>query len=135
MPTRKLSPEGEHTWDGVPARTLGCERCELGDPHRLEKETSVSEDVGPKGGWIVRSHIGSGGEQNIFTRVLRPFPRRDILKTLRGSVKGKTKEDNICLWWTWVITCSFVRAIIDIENNIDCCTFSISNSILFVPQL
>ena len=34
-------------------------------PHRLEKKTSASEDGGSRREWIVRSHIGWGGEQNI----------------------------------------------------------------------
>ena len=32
---------------GVPARTLGLKGVDLGVLHRLEEETSVSEDAGP----------------------------------------------------------------------------------------
>ena len=35
--------------------------CEI--PHRLERETSASKDVGPRRGWIVRSHVDWRGEQ------------------------------------------------------------------------
>ena len=39
---------------------------ELGVPRRLEKGMSAKEDARFKGGWIVRSHIGWGREQNIL---------------------------------------------------------------------
>ena len=35
-------------------------------PHRLEKETNVSEDTGFRRGWIVRSHVGRRREGNIL---------------------------------------------------------------------
>ena len=53
----------------MPTRMLGPKRGGLGVPHRLEKGTSASEDAGPEEGWIVRSHIGWGGEQNMLIRV------------------------------------------------------------------
>ena len=48
---RRLSSEGGWTRDGVPARTLGPER-----------------------GWIVRSHIGWGGERNILYKGVETSP-------------------------------------------------------------
>ena len=56
-----------------------------GVTHRLENETSVSEDVGPKVGWIVRSI--SVGEENktLFIRVWKLLPSRHV----EGSPKGK----------------------------------------------
>ena len=87
----------------MPARTLGPKRgggggvdCEI--PHRLERGTSVSEDVGPRRGvdceiphrlergtsanedvssqrgWIVRSHIDLRGEQNTFYKGVETSP-------------------------------------------------------------
>ena len=61
-------------------------------PHRLERGTSTSEDAGPERGWIVRSHICWRGEQSIFIRVWKPLPSRRVLKTLRGSLEGKTQR-------------------------------------------
>ena len=46
----------------------------LGVPHRLEKGKSASEDAGPKGEWIVRSHIGWGGEQSILYKSVETSP-------------------------------------------------------------
>ena len=37
--------------------------------------------LGPEGGWIMRSYVGWGGEQNILHK------GRRILKTLKGSPK------------------------------------------------
>ena len=34
--------------------------------HRLKRGTSVSEDAEPRRGWIVRCHVGWGGERNNF---------------------------------------------------------------------
>ena len=56
------------------ARTLGHEGGGLGGPHRLEKETSISEDADPKGEWIVRSHNGWRGEQNSLYRGVETSP-------------------------------------------------------------
>ena len=47
---------------------------------------------GPEGGWIVRSHIGWGGVGAFFIRVWKPLPSIRVLKTLRGSSKGKTQR-------------------------------------------
>ena len=44
-------------------------------------ERCASEDAGPLRGWIVSSHIGWRGERNI----------PHVLKTLRGSLKGKAQ--------------------------------------------
>ena len=45
---------------------------------------SANEDTGPERRWIVRSHIGWGGE--------KPLPSSMRFKNL----EGKPKEDNIC---------------------------------------
>ena len=48
---RRLSPEGDWTQGGVPARTLGLEEGWIGRvPHRLEKGTSANENIGPRRG-------------------------------------------------------------------------------------
>ena len=73
----------------------------------------VSEDVRPRRGWIVRSHVDwrrervpmrtldpkggglwdptSSGEENetFFIKVWKPLPSKRVLKTLRGSLKRK----------------------------------------------
>ena len=67
----------------------------MGVPHRLEKGMSGSEDAGPEGGWIVRSHIGWGGERNIFYKCVETSPR--VLKTLRVSLKGKAQRGQCLL--------------------------------------
>ena len=41
----------------MPARMMGLEKVDCEILHRLERGTSTSEDVGPRRGWIVRSHI------------------------------------------------------------------------------
>ena len=98
MPTRRLSPEGGLTRGSVSARTLGPEGGELwGVPHRLEKGTSVSEDVVLRRGWIVRSHIVGEENEAFFIRVWKPFSSRHVLKTLRGSPKGKAQREQYLL--------------------------------------
>ena len=52
----------------------GPEEGGLGVSHRLEKGTSAREDVGPQRGWIVRSHVGWGGERNILYKGVKPSP-------------------------------------------------------------
>ena len=47
-----------------------------GIPHRLEKGMSASKDAGPRRGWIVRSHIGWGGERNILYKGVETSPSR-----------------------------------------------------------
>ena len=72
----------------MPIRTLAPKGVDLeGVPHRLEKGTSVSENAGPKRGWIVMSHIGWGGEQNTIYKVWKPSPNRRVLKPERESSK------------------------------------------------
>ena len=39
--------------------------------HRLERETSVNENVRPRNGWIMRSHI-NWREERVLTRTLGP---------------------------------------------------------------
>ena len=44
-------------------------------PHRLEEGKSVIEDVGPRRGWIVMSHIGWEGERTTIYKVWKPSPK------------------------------------------------------------
>ena len=55
--------------------------------HELRDPTSVMEE-----------------NEVFFIRVWKPLPSICVLKTLRGARKGKPKEDNICLRWTWAVT-------------------------------
>ena len=43
------------------------------------------------------SHIGWGGEQTLFIRVWKPSPTKRVLKTLRGSSKGKAQREQYLL--------------------------------------
>ena len=43
-------------------------------PHRLEEGKNACEDVGPRRGWIVMSHIGWGGEQITLYKGVETFP-------------------------------------------------------------
>ena len=45
---------------------------------------------------FVRSHVGWGGER-IFIRVWKPLPSICILKTLKGSPKGKAQRGQYLL--------------------------------------
>ena len=45
----------------------------------------------------MRSQVGWRGERTLFIRVRKPLPSRCILKTLRGSPKGKTKREQYLL--------------------------------------
>ena len=45
-----------------------------GVPHRLENGTSAYEDIGHQSGWIVRSHVGWGGERNILYKGVENSP-------------------------------------------------------------
>ena len=60
-PRRRVDTKRCATEDAGPRKSVDCEI-----PHRLKRGMSVSEDVGPERGWIVRSHIGWRDEQNIF---------------------------------------------------------------------
>ena len=88
---------------GVDMRRCACKDAgpwrgmDRGVSHWLEKGTSVSENIGSRRGWIVRSHIGWGGEQSIIYNVWTPFPSRYILKTLRGSPKEKAQRGQYLL--------------------------------------
>ena len=63
------------TWGSVSIRMLGSEKgVDWGVSHRLEKGMSVSEDAEPRRGWIVRCHIGWGGERNILYKGVQTCP-------------------------------------------------------------
>ena len=53
------------------------------------KERGPARTLGPEGGWIVKSHIGWGGEQTTIYKDVETFPR---FKALRGSPKGKAQR-------------------------------------------
>ena len=65
----------------------------LGDGNECQRGRWPRKGEG--GGWIVRSHIGWGGERNIFIRVWKPLPSRHVLKTLRESSKGENPKKTI----------------------------------------
>ena len=69
MPMKRLSTEGGWAQGSVPARTLGPERDGLGGP------TLVGEE-----------------NETFFMRVWKPLPSRLVLKSLRGSLKGKAQK-------------------------------------------
>ena len=53
-----IVPQGSKH-ETVCLRTLAPKGVDLaGAPHRLEKRKSASEEVGPRRGWIMMSHIG-----------------------------------------------------------------------------
>ena len=77
----------------MPVRTLAPNGVDLvGVPHQLEKEKSSSEDVGPRRGWIVTSHIGWGGEQNTLWKGVETFTYQTRFKAVRESPKGKDQR-------------------------------------------
>ena len=85
------------TLGGVPARMLGPERGWIVRSHIDWGEEQVpARMLDFEEGWIVRTHIGWGGERNILDKGVETSPSRHVLKTLRGSPKEKSKEDNIC---------------------------------------
>ena len=52
----------------------------------------------------MRSHLSWGGERSIFYKGYgKPLPNICVLKTLRKSLKGKAKEDNIYPRRAWAI--------------------------------
>ena len=73
----------------------------LGGPHRLEKGTSVNENVGSQRGWIVRSHISWGGEQSILYnkgvthfKNLKGKPERESPKRTISASGGLELREN-----------------------------------------
>ena len=58
--------------------------------HLLDRGTSVNEDVGSRRGWILRSHLGWRGEQNILYNGVETSPSKRVLTTLRTiSTRGE----------------------------------------------
>ena len=57
-----------------------------------DSERCVSKDVGPPRGWIVRSHIGWIGEQNIPYKGVETSRCICILKLLRKSTERKSQR-------------------------------------------
>ena len=64
-------------------------------PHRLEKETSASEDAGSRSGWIVRSHVGWGGERNILYKGVEASVYQTCFKNLEGKPERKSPKRTI----------------------------------------
>ena len=63
--------------------------------HRLERETSASEDVGARRGWIVKSHIGWGGERNILYKGVETSFLKAYFKNLEGKLKRESSKRTI----------------------------------------
>ena len=78
----------------MPARMLRPQRrVDWGVPHRLKKRTSDSEDAGPQRGVDCEIPTSVGKENEaFFIRVWKPLLSRRVLKTLRGSPKGKAQR-------------------------------------------
>ena len=54
-----------------------------------------AKTLAPKGGWIVMSHIGWGGEQNTFYKGMETFPSIRVLKSLEGKSERKSPKRTI----------------------------------------
>ena len=76
VPTRMLMPGGGWTRGSVPARMLSLEgKGGLGRPISIgEREQMPARTLGLEGEWIMRSHIGGGGERNIPYKDVEPSP-------------------------------------------------------------
>ena len=85
------------TRGGVPTRTLDLEGGGLGFHIDGRRERVPTRTLGPEGGSIVRSHVGWGGERNIQIRVWKPLPSRRVLKTLKGTLRGKAQSGHYLL--------------------------------------
>ena len=66
VPTGRLSPEGEWTWGGVPARTLSLKTGGLECPKLIGEGNECQRGRWPRRGWIVRPHINWGKERSIL---------------------------------------------------------------------
>ena len=51
----------------------------------------------PEGEWIVRSHVGWGGERIIVYKGVETSPNRHVLKTLKGDLRGKAQREQYLL--------------------------------------
>ena len=71
---RRLSPEGGGHEVVCQQGRWALKGVDWRVPHRLEKGTSASENVGPKGGWIIRSHIDWGGKRSILYKGVKTSP-------------------------------------------------------------
>ena len=60
----------------------------LGSHINWRRERMPARTLGSEGGWSVRSHIG----ETFFIRAWNALPNICILKTLRGTPKGKTQR-------------------------------------------
>ena len=77
----------------------------MGGQHQLEKGTSVSEDAGPQRGLDCEiPHRLGRRTKHFFMGVWKPLPSRRVLKTLRGSPKGKAQGEQYLLGWAWAVT-------------------------------
>ena len=79
--------------DIVPARTLGLQRDGLWDPTSSERGTECQQGYcALEGGGLWDPTSAGEGNETFFIRVWKLFPRRRVLKTSRGSPKGKTQR-------------------------------------------
>ena len=53
--------------------------------------------LGPEGGWIVRSHIGWGGERSIFYKDVETSPKQTRFKNLERNFKRKNPKRTISI--------------------------------------
>ena len=61
----------------------------------MEKGTSASEDAGLEGGWIVRSYISWGGEQNTLYKGVETSPYQTHFKNLERKPKRENSKRTI----------------------------------------
>ena len=67
--------------------------CEI--PHRLKKGTSASKNAESRGGWIVRSHISWRGEQNILYKGVKISSYQTHFKNLEGKSERESPKTTI----------------------------------------
>ena len=98
LTTRRLNPKGGWTQGGVPARTLGPEGGELGGPTWIGEGNKCQRGrwAPKRGGLWDPTSVGEENKAS-FIRVSKPLPSRCVLKTLRGSPKGKAQREQYLL--------------------------------------
>ena len=97
--SEEAEPRRGWTRGSVPTRTMGPKMGGLGGPTLIGEGNECQRRRWPRRGrgWIVRSHIGWGGERAFFIRVWKSLPSRCVLKTLRGNPKGKAQRGQYLL--------------------------------------
>ena len=62
----------------------------------VDTRRCASKDAGPRREWLVRSHIGWGGERNILYKSVETFPYQTHFKALRESPDSGGLEPLLC---------------------------------------